>query len=418
MNKSTNSQSDTKIWQVIFIAFAAIIFTTVWLIIYENVNTLIWQNPLITTHKLALPALILFFSLIVGLVQKYLHAQNVINGGAIDAFKGGSKDTGQKIPFIGTLISSLCSLFSGAAVGPEGALGALVEQISKYFRRKMKINSDASSGFDSAAMASAYNGIIGSPLFTGILATELRPSGKTLISFLTWNLLAGAIGFLVFYFLGLPEFAKYIPFTPINELNPSFVFWAVLLGFIGTILGALIAFLFHLFQNVFEKVFGQKIILRTLSAGCIVAFVGFFVPEVLFAGETQIFPMLKNPSAYGVTTLLIYSFLKLFLLSVSFKGGFLGGPTFPILFACTMIGLALSLLFPGIPVSIFVMCLEVAVITLVLKAPLSAILLVGLIGTADSNTVVLLVISAVTAMILGESLKKRTVKKVPSLSQS
>ncbi len=40
-----------------------------------------------------------------------------------------------------------------------------------------------------------------------------------------------------------------------------------------------------------------------------------------------------------------------------------------------MIGLALGLMFPGVPASIFVMCIEVAVITMVLGIPLTAILL-------------------------------------------
>jgi H+/Cl- antiporter ClcA len=52
--------------------------------------------------------------------------------------------------------------------------------------------------------------------------------------------------------------------------------------------------------------------------------------------------------------LFIMAVLKIALLALSFKSGYLGGPIFATLFICTMIGLALSLMFPWIPVGIFV----------------------------------------------------------------
>lgn len=396
-----------KIWQALLISIVAIVFAAVWLATYQITTSLIWDNPFVVANHWLLPILVMFFSLIVGLAQKFLNAPNVISGGAMDAFKGISKKDDGKPSFLGALVTSFASMFSGASVGPEGALGELVRIISAFFRKKLKISPDQSLEFDSAAMASAYNGIVGNPLFTGVLATELNTTKKPLFSILTWNLMAGAIGFLFFTMLGLPVFAKYIPFTPITEISPSFILFAILLGVVGTVLATLTGLFFKFSQKFGDQIFKDNIILRVLSVGAIVAFVGFFVPEVLFAGETQIFPMLQNPAAYGFWLLVALAILKLFLLAISFKGGFLGGPTFPILFAATMLGLALSLLFPFIPVSIFVLCLEAATITLILNAPLTAILLVAIVGTADSYTICLLVVSSVTAMISGEALKKK-----------
>ncbi len=402
-----------KLWHIILIAFIAIAFTAFWLGGYEIINNLIWGNTFVQANRWVFPVLAIFFSLIVGLAQKYLSAPNVINGGAMDAFKGNpGSDEEKKIPFVGTLITSFASLLSGASVGPEGSLGTLVGQISKFTRKKLKLSDSEALGFDSAAMASAYNGIIGSPLFTAVLATELRSGSSSPLSFLTWNLLAGAIGFIFFVTLGLPEFAKYIPFTPIESLEPTYIFWSVAMGLIGTLIAIFTMVLFKKAQEINTKIFGTKVVARALAVGVIVGIVGYFFPEVMFAGETQIFPMLQNPAAYGVALLIFFGLLKIVLLAISFKGGFLGGPTFPILFACTMIGLALSLIFPTIPISIFVLGIEAATITLVLNAPLTAILLVGIVGTADSNTVVLLVLSSVTAMFLGEALKKRSVLRL------
>jgi H+/Cl- antiporter ClcA len=126
----------------------------------------------------------------------------------------------------------------------------------------------------------------------------------------------------------------------------------------------------------------------------------------MFAGETQVFPMVDSPASYGVLALLGLGILKLLLLALAVKSGFLGGPTFPILFACTMFGLALGLLFPGVPISIFVLCLEVATITVAIRAPLTAILLVAVVGTADPNEIALLVLSSVVALFVGQAVQR------------
>jgi hypothetical protein len=76
------------------------------------------------------------------------------------------------------------------------------------------------------------------------------------------------------------------------------------------------------------------------------------------------------------------------------------------LFACTMVALALSLLFPAIPVSILVLCIESAAVGLLLGAPLTAILLVTVVGTADPYLIALMCLSTVTAMFVGFGVKR------------
>jgi H+/Cl- antiporter ClcA len=95
------------------------------------------------------------------------------------------------------------------------------------------------------------------------------------------------------------------------------------------------------------------------------------------------------------------------LLALSLKSGYLGGPIFPILFSATMTGLALNLAFPGVPSSILVMCIEAGTMTLALGAPLTAVLLVAVVGTANPYMLSLLVLSAVAAMILSLIFKKK-----------
>ncbi len=111
--------------------------------------------------------------------------------------------------------------------------------------------------------------------------------------------------------------------------------------------------------------------------------------------------------------LLLYAVLKILLLALSFKSGFIGGPIFPVLFSSTMVGLALSLLFPGVPAGIFVLCIEAAAFALALGAPLSAILLVMVVSGPSPEMIVLVVTSATTALVLQALLTHLKARRTP-----
>jgi H+/Cl- antiporter ClcA len=398
------SVATPKVWQIIGIALVAIIFTALFLGLHSVLSGAIWPANFFATRRWTIPLGVLVFSLVVGLAQKYLRAPTVINGGVVEAFKGESNPDYTTFP--GTLLSAFASLLSGASVGPEAPIGILVGEITVWIRNKLNISRETAHGFDIAALASAYNGIIGSPLFTGVLATELGNGGANALAFLAWNLLAGVIGYFFFALFKLPVFARYISFTPVNQLTVAYVLYAIILGLVGVLVALFIALTFRVFATIIARVFRDRVVLRALAAGVVISIVVYFIPAVMFAGESQIFPMIANPAAYGVLALLGLGILKLLLLALSVKSGFLGGPTFPILFSCTMFGLALSLLFPGVPISIFVLCIEAAALTMALGAPLTAILLVVVIGTADPNEVALLVLSSVVALSVGGAVKR------------
>jgi H+/Cl- antiporter ClcA len=399
-----------KIWQIILIAVIAIAFTAIWLKTYESLNAVIWMNEFVKTNRWTIPVGVIFFSLLVGLCLKYLHAPDVIHGGFTDSMKGEGAHSDYKT-FPGTLLSSFFSLFSGASVGPEGPIAFLIMEISAWVRAKLKILNEASLGFDVAALASAYNGIIGSPLFTAVFATEFNVGNKDALKFLAWNLLAGVIGFLFFSLLGLKSFASLLAFPPLESITLSYVIYAVILGILGALIAVFMGLVMRGMGDAIARSFKDRIMTRILFAGVIIAIICYFIPELMFSGESSIHPIIDDPARFGIALLLIMAVLKIGLLALSFKSGYLGGPIFPTLFICTMIGLALSLMFPGIPVGIFVMCLEVAVITLALGVPLTAILLIMVISSTNQYMTSLLVISAVVAMVLGIALRELREKR-------
>ena len=394
-----------KIWQVIFIAIIAIAFTSVWLLTYEYLYKAIWMNDFVTTHRWTIIVGVLGFSLLVGLAEKYLNAPNVIHGGFSESMSGEGVESNYKT-FPGTLLSSFLSLFSGASVGPEGPLAFLIMEISAWVREKLQILNETALGFDVAALASAYNGIIGSPLFTAVLATEFNVGKKNALTFLAWNLLAGVIGFLFFSLLGMRSFASMLAFPSINEVSGVYVIYAVLLGILGAVAAILMGLAMRGIGAVMEKTFKERVLVRILAAGVIIAIICYFIPDLMFSGETQIFGIINQAAEIGVAMLLLLAVLKALLLALAFKSGYLGGPIFPTVFICTMIGLALSLVFPDVPVGIFVLCIIAAVVTLALGAPLTAILLVVVIGTANQYMIALLVLSSVVSLMFGTAVRK------------
>src|SRR5690348_6246139 len=80
-----------KVRFVVILGLVAIIFTALWLGAYEWLNKAIWDNSFVTSNPWTFPVGVLFFSLLVGLAQKYLRAPNVINGGAFESMKGGGE---------------------------------------------------------------------------------------------------------------------------------------------------------------------------------------------------------------------------------------------------------------------------------------------------------------------------------------
>lgn len=401
----------TRLLHVILIALIAISFATIFLVVYSLLNNAIWfDNDFIAANRWVIPVLVLVFSLAIGLCQKYLNAPTAIEGSIVDTLKGKGEKADYRT-FPGALLSSLLSLLSGASIGPEGTIVLLVGDISSFVRDKLKIageSADESLGFDIAALASAFNGIVGNVLFTGIFATEFQVGGKTnAFRFLIWNLLAGAIGFIFYTSLGIPSFAEMIPFPSITELKFVYVIYAIILGVLGALLAVFAGLSMQKIGTIMEKSFHDKPIQRILAAGIVIATIGYFFPNLLFSGEKQIHTILQNPQEIGIVMLLIMAVLKILLLALSLKSGYLGGPIFPILFSATMTGLALNLAFPGVPSSILVMCIETGTMTLALGAPLTAILLVAVVGTANPYMLSLLVLSAVTAMILSLVFKKK-----------
>ena len=195
-----------NIVHVLIVALAVGVFAVVWLAVYSRGESLIWNNPFVTANRWVIPVGVVFFSLLVGLAQKFLHAPNVVNGGIDEALK--AEDVATYRTFWGTLASSLLSLWSGASVGPEGPLGFLAVQISQWIAARLKFGKQGALLASIVGMSSAYNGVVGNPVFATLLATEAS-GAKNGMLLVGPSLVGGTVGFLLFALLGVPPFAGF-----------------------------------------------------------------------------------------------------------------------------------------------------------------------------------------------------------------
>jgi H+/Cl- antiporter ClcA len=214
------------------------------------------------------------------------------------------------------------------------------------------------------------------------------------------------VGYGIFLVLGEVGFLGFLDLPPVG----SYVWWYAPLMVPLALAGLVLALLTAVFLRVSTAFFGrfkERVVLRALLAGVIFSVVGVFAPVMMFAGETQVQTVVKDAAGYGVALLLVMAVAKLALLSVGFRSGFLGGPTFPLIFASTSVALALNLAFPGVPVAILVAGVMAGAVYALFRTPLMVVLLTGFMLDEGATMMALIVLAVATVMIVTPPLQKR-----------
>jgi len=133
--------------------------------------------------------------------------------------------------------------------------------------------------------------------------------------------------------------------------------------------------------------------------------VGVAAPVLLASGELQVGGIAANPGAYGPAVLVAMALAKLALLAVAFRSGFLGGPTFPAIFASVCVAEAACLLVPGLRVDIVIGGVTAGFLTVVFKAPFMVILLTSVMLDATPEVTALLTLAVAAVMIVMPSVR-------------
>jgi H+/Cl- antiporter ClcA len=144
------------------------------------------------------------------------------------------------------------------------------------------------------------------------------------------------------------------------------------------------------------------VVLRGLVGGLGMGIIGALWPLTLFSGESETADLITHAAEIGVVMLIVLGIVKLFATTLLLATGWKGGYIFPIMFASIALGLALDLMFPGIPVAVCVAATMAGALVAALKAPLFAALFTMVLvqkETAPVIAVAVVVSALLTALI-------------------
>jgi H+/Cl- antiporter ClcA len=345
---------------------------------------------------------LLVAGLLVAPVIKYLPGKG--GHSPADGFKaGGGAPTPAQLP--GVLLAALATLSLGVVLGPEAPLIALGGGLALLAVRlaKRDLPAQATAVVAAAGSFAAVSTLLGSPIAGAFLLMEASGLGGPMLGVvLLPGLLAAGVGALIFVGLdtltGLGTFSLSVPGLP-HFARPDIAEfgWALVIGIAAAILGTAIRRLGLVLRPHVER----RMLLLTPVVGLIIGGLALAYTEgtgkgssdVLFSGQSQLGPLITHAAGYSVAALLLLLACKGLAYGASLSS-FRGGPTFPALYLGAVGGIALSHLpglplVPGVAMGIGAMC------AVMLRLPLTSVLLATLLLYSDGLAVMPLVIVAV-----------------------
>ena len=321
-----------------------------------------------------------------------------------DGFKTGEGPPAP-VELPGVLLAALATLSLGVVLGPEAPMIALGGGLGVLAVRLVKKDAPPRTATVVAAAGSfaAISTLLGSPLLGAFLLMEASGLGGAMLELvLVPGLLAAGVGSLVFIGLdawtGLGTFSLAIPGLPqVGSPTGAEFLWALAIGVMAVPIGSGIRWLgLFLRPHVERRMLLVTPVAGLAVAGLAIAFAagtGKGSSEVLFSGQSALGPFISNSASYTVGALLLLLVCKGIAYGVSLSG-FRGGPTFPAMFLGAVGGVALSHL-PGLPL-VYGVAMGIGAMTVVmLRLPLTSVLLATVLLSSDGLKVMPLAIVAV-----------------------
>ena len=321
----------------------------------------------------------------------------------VDGFQAGAPPMAADLP--GVLLAAFASLCFGAVVGPEAplialgsGLGALAMRLRKHDATEKEI---ALVGAAGAFAAVAF--LLGSPIVGAFLMLEaVGLAGPRAKLVLLPGLLCSGVGFLVAVginsWTGIGKVSMNLSDVPAYAHPEGVAFlWAVGFGVGAAVLGSGIRRLGLLVRPYVEA----RPLILTPVAGLVVAALAMLYTQmtgnadsdVLFSGEESLPFLVRDASSYTVGALVLLVVCKGLAYGISL-GSFRGGPVFPSIYIGGAAGILFSHL-PGLPVTAGIAMGMGAMTAVMLRMPMTAVLLASLLLGSDGIVAMPLVIVAV-----------------------
>jgi H+/Cl- antiporter ClcA len=272
--------------------------------------------------------------------------------------------------------TAFVSLIAGGSVGPEAPLADACGGIGTLMGDKLKLDEQQTRALGFSGVSGMLASFITEPVGGAILGLESAHGGpggrQTYFWVLFPSLLASAVATTAFVMLSGQFFATLYQFPDYAPMLRDLLF-AVPLGAIGAVVGLLFMFSLQRMRQLLQPM-KAHVVLRGLLGGLAMGIIGAALPLTLFSGEEQTLELINNAAEIGVAMLIVLSVAKLLATSLLLTTGWKGGYIFPILFSSVALGLAVNLLFPGVPVAVAVAATMAGTLVAALRSPLFAVL--------------------------------------------
>lgn len=285
--------------------------------------------------------------LIIGLCQKYLGPYPKEMDEILHEYKL-TKTIDYK-PLPKYIICAFLPLIFGGSIGPEAGLFGMVAMLSTFLSEKFK--------------SSIY---------------KVQPISKKLLNYVTYSCTALSAYFAIKFLSDLTHKGSFIFKLSKNNISSKELMFFIPILILSIIIGISFNYMGDLVKYTCKK---TKISLNPFTAaiigGGILAVLGAYFPLTLFSGEHALREIVNNFDELGAIYLLFIAFLKILATKISINFRWVGGQIFPTIFASFCIAFAVSDILKIDP-TYSVAIIAAGVITVVLRKPIIAVVLIGL----------------------------------------
>jgi H+/Cl- antiporter ClcA len=292
----------------------------------------------------------------------------------------------------GIVLTALPSLIFGGSLGPEAPMADACGSIGTWLSDRLKMDARSTRSLAFSGLSGMLGAFITSPFGGALLGLESARAGIDYAWTLFPSLVSSAFATTAFVLLSGAFFGtlyKFPAYTP----HVTDLLLAVPLGLTGALAGAIFILAVAWLRKVMQPL-GNHLILRGLIGGLGLGIAGAVLPLVLFSGEEQTATLVHGAAALGVLTLIGLALVKLLVTSLCLVTGWKGGYIFPTMFAGVALGMAVNLIFPGIPIAVAVAATMGGAMVATMKAPIFSALFVMVLVQPETSPVVAIAVIA------------------------
>ncbi|MBE2220746.1 MAG: chloride channel protein [Anaerolineae bacterium] len=319
--------------------------------LYRSIEFLWHDLPALVSPTGEIPYFTLFLGIIggilVGLCHKYLGDHPKLLQDSIASFQKTNRFDYTHI-WQGALTAGTSLLF-GASLGPEAALLDLAGGLSTWSGDQMRK--------------------IGVP--AGVVAAD-EPWPRAW----KWALFLVALvsGMATFKVVAGDLFSGGLLETAVYQFHYLDLLWAVPVGIAGAVGGVFFNKLQAILPPLLQGLKGRPV-LRSLSGGMMLGVLASIFPLILFSGQHELQPLHDSSASVVFWFVLLTGIAKFFVTSFLLTTGWKGGQFLPIMLGGAALGLAISMLIPGVSPIVAVIGGMAGSTVAVIRQPLAVVIL-------------------------------------------